>query len=181
VSGEVLPFRRRPGLETQVEALLFASGEPVSVRDLCLAIGGVVSPPDVRDALTALGQRFADVDGVVLVCVGQRWQLRTHPRHADAVARLRGVRPQTLSRAALETLSVVAYQQPATKGDVEKVRGVDSGGVLKKLLERGLIKVAGRRDVPGRPIEYATTRNFLDVFSLRSLGDLPTLEEREEL
>jgi segregation and condensation protein B len=166
-------------LEPMLEALLFAAGEPVTVTELVAAIGEV-DPATVRAALHELAQRYAG-RGIRLVKIGGGWQLRTDPRFADAVLRLRGGKPQRMSQAALESLAVIAYRQPVTRGEVDEIRGVSSGGVIKTLLEKGYLKVVGRRDEPGRPLEYGTTPLFLEMFELDSLQSLPTLAEREEL
>ncbi len=160
-----------------VEALLFAAGEPASVAELADALG-VLERSQVLTALRLLADRSG---GVRVVEVAGGWQMRTDPRFAEAVLRLRGGKPQTMSRAALEALAVVAYRQPVTRAEVDDLRGVASGGVLKTLLDRGYVKVVGRRDEPGRPLEYGTTAMFLQVFELAGLHTLPTLAEREEL
>lgn len=183
-ASNVVPFpggrERAPDeLKSAVEALLFASGVPVTVQELCVALEVLDGGP-VRAALHELAQDFVG-RGVQLVMVAGGWQLRTHPRHADEVLRLRGGTPTRMSRAALEALAIVAYRQPATRAEVEEIRGVASGGVLKTLLEKGYLKVVGRRDEPGRPLEYGTTPLFLEMFSLPGLGALPTLKEREDL
>ena len=182
-SGEQLPESAREGNDTLValvEALVFASGEPVTVKELVDAIGEDISPQEIASALHSLAQRTAS-RGVRLVKVAGGWQFRTDPRFADPILRLRGGKPQKMSKAALEALAVVAYRQPATRMDVEEIRGVKSGGVLKSLLDKGYVRVVGRRDEPGRPLEYGTTQLFLEMFSLDSLAALPTLKEREEL
>ena len=166
-------------LEPMLEALLFAAGEPVTVTELVAAVGEV-DPAAVRSALHELAQRYAG-RGIRLVKIGGGWQLRTDPRFADAVLRLRGGKPQRMSQAALESLAVIAYRQPVTRSEVDEIRGVSSGGVIKTLLEKGYLKVVGRRDEPGRPLEYGTTPLFLEMFELDSLQSLPTLAEREEL
>jgi segregation and condensation protein B len=107
--------------------------------------------------------------------------MRTHSAYATYLQQLGSTRPLRLSNAALETLAIVAYRQPVTRAEVEHVRGVDAGPVLRGLLERKLIKMAGHRDVPGRPMLYATTKRFLEVFGLDELRDLPTLRELESL
>ncbi len=163
-----------------VEALVFASGEPVTVKELVDAMEEAVSPQEIAAALHTLSQQTA-TRGVRLVKVAGGWQFRTDPRFADQILRLRGGKPQKMSKAALEALAVVAYRQPATRMDVEEIRGVKSGGVLKTLLDKGYVRVVGRRDEPGRPLEYGTTQLFLEMFSLDSLAALPTLKEREEL
>lgn len=190
MSGEVVAFpglsepaRREPlapdVLVAMLEALLFAAGEPVTVLDLAEAIGAV----DVGDVLAGLEALEATrrEAGVRLVRVAGGWQLRTDPAFADEVSRLRGGRPQKMSPAALETLAVVAYRQPCTRQEVDDLRGVSAGGVLKTLLDKGYLRVVGRRDEPGRPLEYGTTSLFLEMFQLDTLASLPTLAEREEL
>lgn len=162
-----------------VEALLFAAGEPVGVAELADALELTDVAP-VREALATLAADRAAA-GVRPVEVAGGWQLRTDSRFGEAAVRLRGGRPQTMSKAALEALAIVAYRQPVTRSEVDAVRGVNSGGVLKTLLDKGYLRVVGRREEPGRPLEYGTTPLFLEVFSLRSLDDLPTLAEREDL
>lgn len=109
------------------------------------------------------------------------YQFCTRPDLAAWIRRYRAGRPPALSAAALETLAVVAYRQPVTKAEIDAVRGVDAGGVLKGLLERKLIRIVGRKEVPGRPILYGTTKRFLEVFHLKDLSELPTLEEMRAL
>lgn len=186
MSDDVLPFPgpqapEHLGLVPVIEALLFVAGEPVSVDTLsrCLDDAPVA---EVKLALRALDQRMQHSgSGLRLVQVAGGWQLKTQPAFATPVRELVGGRPTKLSRAALEVLAVVAYQQPATRMEIEDIRGVSSGAVVKQLLERGLLRVGGRRDVPGRPLEYSTTRAFLELFELSRLRDLPTLAERESL
>lgn len=185
MSGEILRF---PGsdeasvdLVAAVEALLFAAGEPVSLNALCDALHGA-DPAEVRAAIDALARRFDRPEhGVEVAVVSDGWQMRTKPMFGTAILRLRGGKAQKLSRPALEVLAVVAYRQPATRPEIEAIRGVDSGGVLKSLMERGLVRVSGRRDEPGKPLEYATTPQFLELFQLPALQSLPTLRERDEL
>jgi len=185
--AEVLPFPGRgpdspsATLIAGVEALLFAADEPLGAG----AMATYLEHPDplaVGRAVAELARGCAtSARGVEVVRLAGGWRMRTSPMHADAVRRLRGGTPVRLSSAALETLAVVAYRQPVTRSEIDGVRGVGSGGVLKNLIERGLVRAAGRRDEPGRPLQYATTRTFLETFSLTGLGDLPTLAEREEL
>lgn len=168
-------------LYAAVEALLFAAGDPVSVDVLCDALQGA-EPSEVRRALNAIHGRLKNAEhGIELHNVDDAWQLRTKSTFASAILRLRGGKPQKLSKPALEVLSVVAYRQPVTRFEIEQIRGVDSGGVLKNLLERNLVRVAGRREEPGKPLEYGTTPDFLRLFQLPGLQSLPTLREREEL
>ena len=109
------------------------------------------------------------------------YQLRTRPEYASYLRLLHRERPLRLSRAALETLAVVAYRQPVTRAEIEAVRGVEVDAVVRSLLDRQLVRIAGHREVPGRPMLYATTKRFLEVFGLGELDDLPTLREMEQL
>jgi len=168
-------------LQPALEAVLFACDKPVRFELLQSALGGVPAPA-LRGALTALTRSCESRGaGVRLVEVSGGWQLRTIARAAPYVSRVRGVKPVKLSKAAVETLSIVAYRQPVTRSEVEGIRGVDAGGMLRMLLERGLLKVLGRRDEPGRPLVYGTTPEFLEMFGLRDLSDLPTLRDLREL
>jgi segregation and condensation protein B len=170
-----------PDLVAAVEALLFASGQVMRVEQLA-AVLPEHPPRAIRAALEVLATRCSSDDrGLELVEVAKGWQLRTDARFAGPVQELLAVKPTRLSRAALEVLAVVAWEQPATKADVDHVRGVDSGATVRRLLEVGLLRVAGRRDVPGRPLEYRTTPAFLRLFSLPGLDSLPTLEDAEDL
>jgi len=183
VSEGVLDFPSRPGgvdeeLVFAMEALLFASGKPVSADKLSSLLG--VGRSEIVQAARVLAQRRAG-SGVVVERIAGGWQLRTSPRFSALVRELRGTSPRRLSKAALEVLAAVAYEQPCTRGDVEALRGVDSGGVMKSLLEQGLLRVAGRAPVPGRPLVYRTTVDFLELFSLPDIAALPTLEERKAL
>lgn len=168
-------------LQAAVEAVLFVSDKPIRLELLQSALG---DPPigAVRGALRNLARSYESRGaGVRLVEVSGGWQLRTVARAAAYVSRVRGVKPVKLSKAAVETLSIVAYRQPVTRMEVEGIRGVDCGGMLRMLLERGLLKVLGRRDEPGRPLVYGTTPEFLEMFGLRDLSDLPTLRDLREL
>ncbi len=168
-------------LQPAVEAVLFASDKPLRFELLQDALGGV-DPGALRGALTNLTRHYESRGaGIRLVEVAGGYQLRTVARAAAYVARARGVKPVKLSKAAVETLSIVAYRQPVTRLEVEGIRGVDCGGMLRMLLERGLVKVLGRRDEPGRPLVYGTTPEFLEMFGLRDLSDLPTLRDLREL
>ena len=165
-------------LVAAVEACLFAAGGPVTVIALTEALDAPAD--DVREALKAL-QAAREGGGVQLERVGSGYQLRTAVRYGPVIQRLMGARPQKLSRAALEVLAIVAYRQPVTRGEIESMRGVDSGGVLKTLLDRSLLRTAGRADEPGRPLLYRTTAAFLELFSLQDLRLLPTVAERASL
>lgn len=163
-----------------LEACLFASAGVVTVGQLAGAL--MIDPRIVEGALEALDERLRRTgSGLRLAPVGDGWQLRTDARLSPWVAAIRGGKPVKLSRAALETLSVIAFRQPVSKGVVDDIRGVDSGGVLRALLDRGLVKITGRSDEPGRPITYGTTPAFLELFGMRSLADLPTLKDLRAL
>jgi segregation and condensation protein B len=165
-----------PGLSlvTRVEALLFAATEPLPLRrmkELLRTEDGRA----VREAIDRLVARFAANDSAVRVEeVAGGFQLRTRVELAPLVARMgRKVEPEKLSPAALETLAIVAYRQPVLRVDIERIRGVASGEVLRALVERGLVRIAGRADLPGSPLYYGTTARFLEVFGLRDLAELP--------
>jgi segregation and condensation protein B len=161
-------------LEREVAALLFASSDPLSEARLSGLLGGVPKAP-LAAALADLGRRLA-TSGLPweLREIAGGWQLFSTPDMAETVAVLgKGKRDEKVSPAALETLAVVAYRQPVTKAEIEAIRGVQVGPILRALVDRGLVKVAGRSDDPGRALLYATTRQFLDVFGLASLADLP--------
>lgn len=171
-----------PVLLAVVEALLFVTDRPLSVAEICLALEKEnVQPEVVEAALELLADRYkggADEGrGFHLVQQGDGWQFRTVTEVTQWLTEFTGLRPSRLSRAALETLSIVAYRQPCTRADVERIRGVDSGGILRALLDRRLLRLAGRRNEPGRPNIYATTREFLDTFGLTSLQEMPNLRE----
>ena len=168
-------------LEGTVEALLFSSEKPLSLKQLN---SHLATPGEkvVREALYRIQSRFRRPgSGIRLVEVAKGWQFRTDMRTARHVGAMRGQQPIKLSKAALETLSIVAYRQPVTRSEVEDLRGVDPGGILRMLSERGLILVTGRKDEPGRPLLYGTTPEFLSLFGLRDLSDLPTLRDLREL
>ncbi len=157
-----------------VESLLFASGTPVALRRLAEVIG--VAQTEVRAAVMLLIEEYAAVDrGVRLAEVAGGYQFRTAAEYADYVKKFVQEKPSKLSRAALETLSIIAYRQPLTKAEVELVRGVDVDGVLNSLLTKKLIRVVGRKDVAGRPWVYGTTPQFLELFGLNDLSSLPPL------
>jgi len=165
-----------------VEALLFVSDEPLSVDKLVQVLEGV-DRAAVFQLMEELRIRFNSNGGpVVLREIDGGFQLCTHPRYAPWVKRLSSVRTNSkLSRPALETLAIVAYKQPVTRVEIESVRGVACAGVLAMLLEKRLIRIAGRQDAPGKPLLYRTTAEFVRHFGLRSLKDLPKISELKEL
>jgi segregation and condensation protein B len=164
-----------------VEALILAAREPIGA----VRLGQVVPGLNAAGAREIVAELRADYDreqrGFELVEVAGGYRVRTRPELADLVSRLDLERPARLSRASLETLAVVAYRQPVTRGEIEQVRGVDCGPVVRNLLERHLLRIAGHREVPGRPMLYGTTRRFLELFGLASLEDLPSLRDLDEL
>ena len=167
-------------LKTILEALLFAAPGPVRLEQLALA--AEVEPGQVAPLLAELDEEYCcSGRGFVLVALAEGYQLRTRPEHAEMVRRLQSSRPVRMSRAALEALAIIAYRQPVTRADIDYLRGVDSGGVVKSLLDKRLVRIVGKKDIPGRPLIYGTSREFLEFFGLQSLEDLPTLKEFTEL
>jgi segregation and condensation protein B len=163
------------------EALILASPDPLSAARLAKLIPRC-TPAKARTLVEELNADYVAQERAFEICeVAGGYQVRTHPKFASYLQNLQKTRALRLSNAALETLSIVAYKQPITRAEVEHVRGVDAGPVMRSLLERKLVKLDGHREVPGRPMLYATTKRFLEVFSLADLGDLPTLRELEEL
>jgi segregation and condensation protein B len=176
-----------------IEALLFSAQKPLSIREITTAIRGAEdeltseTPNEftrVRDAEVAAALEQLKIEYVQqgrafqLVEKAEGWQLATDPGFAKWVRQLfPAPKPARLSAPALETLAIIAYRQPITRADVEAVRGVNIDGVLQTLMERGLVKIAGRAEIPGRPLLYETTQFFLDHFGLRNLDELPNVEE----
>ncbi|WP_231566376.1 SMC-Scp complex subunit ScpB [Litchfieldella xinjiangensis] len=166
-------------LDEILEAALLAAGEPLSQDRLEALFDDHERPArrDFREALERLGQRM-EHGALELVETASGYQLRIRQRLSPWVSRLWDERPQRYSRALLETLALIAYRQPVTRGDIEEVRGVAvSSSIMRTLAERGWIRVVGQRDVPGRPSVYATTRQFLDDFGLKTLDALPPMHE----
>jgi segregation and condensation protein B len=163
------------------EALILASPEPISLGRLAKLIPRC-TPAKARILVDELNAEYVAQQRAFEICeIAGGYQMRTHSEYASYLRQLQDTRPLRLSNAALETLAIVAYRQPLTRAEVENVRGVDAGPVMRTLLERRLVKLAGHRDVPGHPMLYATTKRFLEVFGLARLEDLPTLRELEEL
>lgn len=162
-----------------IESLIFVSGNPLSVEQ----IKSVVTEADtkeIRNCLTELIREYEERNGGFhLRHVAGAYQFRSRPEYRDYVTRLVQANPLRLSKASLETLAIIAYKQPVIRSDIEHIRGVDCGGILRTLMEHKLIRVLGRKDIPGRPLIYSTTKRFLELFDLSSLRDLPTLKEIE--
>jgi len=161
----------------RIEALLFAAAEPLSIGDLAKRLP---EGADIEAALAALQGQY-EGRGVSLVCVADRWRFQTATDLAFLMTEER-IEPRRLSRAAQETLAIIAYHQPCTRADIELVRGVQANrGTLDVLLELGLIRMRGRRRTPGRPITFGTTSTFLEHYGLASLADLPGAREMKAL
>ena len=167
-------------LKLIIEALLFASDRPLNVREIHACL-----PDETGSKITqALNELQTEYDGLkrsfVLREVAQGYQLRTRSEYAPYVLRMLKTSPTRLSRAALETLAIIAYKQPILRQEIERLRGVDVGGILRTLLEKDLVRIMGRKNLPGRPLIYGTTKKFLAVFDLKDLGSLPKLKEIRE-
>jgi segregation and condensation protein B len=180
VLAEAARFATPERVQAAVEALLFAADKALDLSALRDATQ--FEEEKLKEALAALQQKHAPgTGGTVLLDLGGRWQLRTDPQLSAYVRRMLQVKPMRLTRAALETLAIVAYRQPVTRPEMEDLRGVDCGAVTKALLDRKLIRILGKKDEPGRPLLFGTTREFLELFNLRDLTQLPTLREFQEL
>lgn len=170
-----------PNLKSIVESILFVADAPLNLDRLCTLLEEF-DRGEIRDALNALVQEYGgEGRGIILAEVAAGYQFRTPPENADYLRRLTKTRPVKFSQSALETLAIIAYRQPVTRAEIEYLRGVDSGGVLKTILEKKLIKILGKKDIPGKPLIYGTTREFLELFSLKDLKSLPTLKEIRDL
>ncbi len=168
-------------LKSVVESLLFVADHPLTLDRLC-SILEEYERKDISTALEGLIEEYREGErGICLTEVAGGWQLRSRPENADYLRRLNRGRPYRFSQSSLETLAIIAYRQPITRAEVEYLRGVDSGGVLKTLLEKKMIRILGKKDIPGRPLIYGTSREFLETFSLKDLASLPTLKEVQEL
>ena len=169
-------------LKPILEALLFVSPDPLPLNRLCDVLEGV-DRERVAACLQELREEYRRADhGVTVVEVAGGYQLATVPEAAPWVRKLSAVKaPPRLSKPALETLAIIAYKQPLTRPEIEAIRGVDVAGVVKTLMDRRLVKIVGRKDVPGRPMVFGTTKEFLHAFGLKDLSDLPTLKDFAEI
>jgi len=184
-----------PRLKSVLESLFLVADRPLPVARIVELLEEVASPvagqepgpplyqaSEVQALLVAMAaEQRTEGRGMELHQVAGGWQLRTAPENAPWVQRLLQQKPTRLSRAQLEVLAIVAYRQPITRPEIDDIRGVDSGGALKTLLERRLVRILGKKEEPGRPLLYGTTREFLEFFNLRDLKDLPTLREYYDL
>lgn len=164
-----------------LEGVLFQADTPLSLERLA----AILEEFDRNDIVRALNDLRTDYDhphrGIALVEVAGGFQLRTRPEHSHVIRRLQKSRATKFSQSAMETLAIIAYRQPVTRVEIEYLRGVDCGGVVKTLLDKKLIRILGKKDLPGRPIVYGTTREFLEAFNLKSLSGLPTIKEIQDL
>ncbi|MEK7783376.1 MAG: SMC-Scp complex subunit ScpB [Candidatus Binatota bacterium] len=171
----------RDRLRSVLESLLFAAETPLTVHRLSEVLEGI----EKKEILSVLQELQAEYEaagrGFRLAEVAGGYQMRTPKENADWVKNLFRGRPARMSRATLETLAIIAYKQPITRAEIEAIRGVDVDGVLSTLLERRLARIVARKDVPGRPFLYGTTSEFLELFNLKDLANLPTLKELEEM
>jgi segregation and condensation protein B len=165
-------------VKQQVEALLFASEDPLSLRKLGSLLEEVDSS-DIKKSIEELKSEYESSDRAWrMEEVAGGFQLLTRPQYTDTISRLQKAKSdRKLSNAAMETLAIVAYKQPIRRADLESIRGVQSGELLRALMEKDLVKIVGRDSVPGAPVLYGTTKNFLEVCGLKSLKDLPKPEE----
>lgn len=167
-------------LKLIIESLLFASGRPLSVKDIASLL------PDekkgiVKEAIESLKDDYDSFDrSFVLKEVAEGYQFRTKSRYSPYILNMLKKSPARLSRAALETLAIIAYKQPIIRQEIERIRGVDAGGILRTLMEKGIIRIMGRKKLPGRPLIYGTTNKFLEIFDLKDLQSLPRLKEIKE-
>ena len=168
-------------LRSVIESLLFAAETPLTVHRLSEVLGGI----EKKEIVAVLEELQAEYEtagrGFRLIEVAGGYQMRTPKENADWVKSLFRGRPARISRATLETLAIIAYKQPIIRAEIEAIRGVDVDGVLSTLLERRLVRIVARKDVPGRPFLYGTTTEFLELFNLKDLANLPTLKEMEEM
>lgn len=171
----------RDQLRSVLESLLFAAEGPLTTHRMSEVLEGV----EKKEMISVLQELQSEYEtagrGFRLVEVAGGYQMRTPKENADWVKRLFRGRPVRMTRATLETLAIVAYKQPITRAEIEAIRGVDVDGVLSTLLERRLVRIVARKDVPGRPFLYGTTAEFLEMFNLKELSNLPTLKEMEEM
>ena len=176
-------MKNKTEISNTVEAALFSAEEPLSIKDLRVMFKPDEAPS--TDELNGiLDQLASDYHGrgIELVSIANGYRLQTQVQYASTLRRLRELRPPRYSRALLETLAIIAYRQPVTRGDVEEVRGVAvSTDIMRALLERGWVKQMGEREVPGRPALYGTTTDFLEYFNLASIQKLPELADQRDL
>ena len=166
-----------------IEALLFSSSRPLNEKEIISAFENKNPPSssEIKDSLASNKDKYAD-NSIELVKVASGYRLRIKQEYSSWVAKLWEAKPQKYSRALLETLALIAYKQPITRGEIEEVRGVSvSSQIIRTLLDRSWIKIVGHRDVPGKPALFSTTKDFLDDLNLSKLSDLPDLPEIQNI
>jgi len=172
--NNIIDFPSSPSkLERQIEAILFAASEPLDIETIEKRVETTI---DLKKVLENLQDTYKK-RGINLICIKNKWSFRT----AEDLSKLMALQKSTqkkLSKATLETLAIIVYHQPVTRSEIEEIRGVSfASNTLETLLELNWVRPAGRKDVPGKPIQYATTENFLDHFNIQKLSDLPTIDE----
>ena len=168
-------------IKAVIEALIFASDTPLAPEKIHVVLPEV-EKTEIKEIIAQLVSEYNERQGgIILQEVAGGFQFRTNSELAQWVKKLKSTKPHSLSPQALETLAIIAYKQPIVKSEIEDIRGVDVGGPLKGLMERKLIRIVGRKDVPGKPIIYGTTKKFLEVFNLKDIMDLPNIRELKEL
>jgi segregation and condensation protein B len=164
-----------------IESLIFSAEAALSLDRLCELLGEF-ERDEIKTALKEMVAHYQGrAGGFELIEVAGGWQFRTRPAYHDYITRHIKTRTAKFSQSALETLAIIAYRQPITRAEVEHLRGVDCGGVLKSLLEKHLVRILGKKDIPGRPLIYGTSKEFLEIFGLKDLKSLPTLKEIQAL
>jgi segregation and condensation protein B len=168
-------------IKAVIEALIFASDTPLAPEKIRVVFPEV-EKTEIKEIIDQLVMEYNERQGgMCLQEVAGGFQFRTNPELSQWVKKLKSTKPHSLSPQAMETLAIIAYKQPIVKSEIESIRGVDVGGPLKSLLDKKLVRIVGRKDVPGKPIIYGTTRKFLEVFNLKDIMDLPNLRELKEL
>jgi len=168
-------------LKLIIEALLFASDKPLAIKEIHSVLPDVKSA-EISGALRVLKYEYEAMGrSFALHEVGGGFQFRSRPEYGGYILKMLQASPARLSRATMETLAIIAYKQPVLRQEIERLRGVDVGGILKTLLEKGLVKIMGRKNLPGRPLVYGTTRKFLEVFDLKDIESLPKIKELKAL
>ncbi len=182
-------FENSDELQAAIEAIFFTSGEPVSLSRLyeIFSVKGTKNEAfrkkTIQKALYSIRDEYNEksIHGIYLSINGDYFSFKTKSNIAPLISTFLKIKPQKFTKAQLETLSIVAYKQPVIRSEIEQIRGVDSDSILKFLLEKNLIRIAGRKEIIGRPLIYKTTNFFLEVFGLKNLGDLPSIKEIEDI
>jgi segregation and condensation protein B len=170
----------RQKIKSVIEGLIFALSEPVTTKELLKVVENVTAQ-EIESAIDELEDEYSKRNrGFHLERIAGGVQFRTLPEISGYVRAMKSIKPARLSRAALETLAIIAYNQPITRSGIEQIRGVESTGSIRSLIDRDLVEVVGKKDMPGRPLLYGATKRFLEVFGLKDLASLPPLKEIDE-